>query len=80
MIDQQKEKEGTMDFADLAQIYIETELEKNISKFKSNNVNESRPKTDGYCLNCYEDIEDGKLFCNSLCAEQFEFKRRMRRY
>ena len=69
-----------MDSADLAHIHIETELEENITKFKSNNVDKSRPEPEGYCLNCYEDVEDNKLFCNSLCAEQFEIKRRMRRY
>jgi len=72
--------EGTMDSADLAQMHIEAELENNINNFKRNKIVRDKPKPEGYCLNCYEDLDNNKLFCNSLCAEQFEFKKRMRKY
>lgn len=43
---------------------------------KARNTTGSRLVAVGYCHNCYEDLEKGKLFCNSLCADQYYMKRR----
>ncbi len=29
-------------------------------------------KPDGYCHNCFEDLEGEKIFCNNKCATQYE--------
>lgn len=36
----------------------------------------AKTEATGYCLNCYEDISDGQLFCNGKCADAFHAKQK----
>jgi len=54
-----------MDEADRAQLDIEKELEAQLTYRKP----EPKLQPNGICHYCYEEIEDGKLFCNAACAK-----------
>ena len=65
-----------MDDADKAGIEIENYLAERI------NANAKPQKTltpAGHCHTCYEDVEDNKLFCDRLCADQHGAAKRLTR-
>lgn len=37
----------------------------------------SRYKPVGYCLTCYKDLAEQKLFCNNICADGHERMRQL---
>lgn len=39
-------------------------------------IEHNRPVYSGYCLDCLEDVEKPKLFCNVECAKNFEVKKK----
>lgn len=37
-----------------------------------------RLEPNGLCRNCHDPVEDGQLFCDEYCAEDFEYVRQRR--
>ena len=59
---------------DFDEIHI-NEVKKHINK--SNTVNNNNKlKPEGYCHSCFEDVSEGKLFCNNICASSYEYSKR----
>jgi len=67
-----------MDDADKANVEIENYLADRI-KHGHRSV-KNGPKPCGYCHTCYEDVDDNQLFCNRICADQYEVTYRLSRH
>lgn len=52
----------------------ELATERSIANIKDKIETAVRIEPQGYCLNpkCADDLGEGKLFCNSACAKQYE--------
>lgn len=70
-----------MDVADLADIEIERNSQGDVNRVRFQRPESNRRETltpQGYCHNCFEDLEGDKLFCDSCCAKQHDVKSRLR--
>jgi hypothetical protein len=58
-----------MDIADESFNEEQSYITEKIHKVKRKSYTKLSPV--GYCHNCFEDLDDNKLFCNDKCATQY---------
>lgn len=67
-----------MDDVDKASVETESYIAEKLKQHSNRQV-KSGLKPAGHCHNCYEDVDDNKLFCNRICADQYELARKYSR-
>lgn len=62
------------DIADIGNEINDLATERAISNLKDKMDSSPRIEPQGYCLNpcCGDDLNEGRLFCNAACANEYE--------
>ena len=63
-----------MDFLEQAFAEEQGRLDKSIQRVGETKAEKVEPT--GYCLHCYEDLTEGKLFCNGKHADAYTAKQK----
>lgn len=78
MNDNRPEPSNCADVHDRATLEEQRELERNLARHRAAAQQQSRLQPKGYCHYCDEPLNEGQLFCDKHCSDDFEYEQSRR--